>query len=595
MPRLPLLFVPGLGGSFNLPVLLDWRAPTLDGWQFPPFLDYGRTFLNMFTSAGYTRDRDLFVAFYDWRKSVNDSARLYLAPWIDRARRLAGADQVVLVAHSMGGLVARSYIQSSGYRGDVARLITLGTPHRGAPEAYYIWEGGDLRWDSTVTTVLDVYLWYLEHAHPFQTGLDRLRTIRTQVMGVRDLLPIDDYLADQAVPPHAFPEMRMRERNLWGELLDAPEGRATLFGRVPVTTISGQGFITIRSLVVQAPSAPTGDPSHYPDGAPTSEQTSGDGDGTVPLASAQIADARARNLPPVSVPHDLLADQAAAQVLLELGTPASALTPAPAGMPRLVIMTASPVKLTVELPAPAPGASAGVLSGEAAAQPPPRRRPRKARVYTYGHRGKQLSMAVISQPDIDTYNVRVRGTATGAFALGALVVGARRSAVLGADLQAEGAVQPPTATPIVTVRGRVVAQAELHYEVVCRSYTDPPQIRFDAESTARDALARLSAVAQAPVPGVLGAETETAARVAGVLSAADVPATLRDTLDAALAEGDTGAAQQLAAVLSGTERPDQVLAAVNRIVAQVVAPRDRELALALIEQLRQVAATSGDR
>src|SRR4051794_38683554 len=103
MSRTPVVFVPGLGGSFNLMVQLDWRGPTLSGWDFPPFVDYGKTFLDTFTRAGYTRDVDLFVAFYDWRKSVSDSAASYLIPWIDRARSRSGQNKVILVAHSMAG------------------------------------------------------------------------------------------------------------------------------------------------------------------------------------------------------------------------------------------------------------------------------------------------------------------------------------------------------------------------------------------------------------------------------------------------------------------------------------------------------------
>src|SRR5688500_2283657 len=50
---------------------------------------------------------------------------------IDRAKAETGDIKVVLVAHSMGGLVARAYVESSGYRGDVAELFTLGSPHDG--------------------------------------------------------------------------------------------------------------------------------------------------------------------------------------------------------------------------------------------------------------------------------------------------------------------------------------------------------------------------------------------------------------------------------------------------------------------------------
>ena len=46
-----------------------------------------------------------------------------------------GAERVVLVAHSMGGLVARAYLRRFG-AGRVARLVTIGTPHHGSILAY---------------------------------------------------------------------------------------------------------------------------------------------------------------------------------------------------------------------------------------------------------------------------------------------------------------------------------------------------------------------------------------------------------------------------------------------------------------------------
>jgi triacylglycerol esterase/lipase EstA (alpha/beta hydrolase family) len=41
-----------------------------------------------------------------------------------------GADKLVILAHSMGGLAARAYLRKHGAR-RVAKLITLGTPHHG--------------------------------------------------------------------------------------------------------------------------------------------------------------------------------------------------------------------------------------------------------------------------------------------------------------------------------------------------------------------------------------------------------------------------------------------------------------------------------
>jgi len=46
-----------------------------------------------------------------------------------------GADRVTLIAHSMGGLIARAYLKRYG-SARVSRLITLGSPHRGTMIAH---------------------------------------------------------------------------------------------------------------------------------------------------------------------------------------------------------------------------------------------------------------------------------------------------------------------------------------------------------------------------------------------------------------------------------------------------------------------------
>jgi pimeloyl-ACP methyl ester carboxylesterase len=77
---------------------------------------------------------------YDWRKS-NVLAADRLADLIDQIfNEHSGAAEVSLIAHSMGGLVSRFYLESGRYNGRkgfpaVRRLFTLGTPHRGAPLA----------------------------------------------------------------------------------------------------------------------------------------------------------------------------------------------------------------------------------------------------------------------------------------------------------------------------------------------------------------------------------------------------------------------------------------------------------------------------
>jgi triacylglycerol esterase/lipase EstA (alpha/beta hydrolase family) len=82
----------------------------------------------------------LWLCPYDWRKA-NELAAAGLADRVDAAVAAhRGQAEVSLVAHSMGGLVSRYYLESGAFAdrpgfGAVRRLITLATPHRGAAAA----------------------------------------------------------------------------------------------------------------------------------------------------------------------------------------------------------------------------------------------------------------------------------------------------------------------------------------------------------------------------------------------------------------------------------------------------------------------------
>jgi triacylglycerol lipase len=65
--------------------------------------------------------------------------------------------RIDLVCHSLGGLVARVYLQQLGGARRVDRCITLGTPHRGTYNAYWVASrvGRELRPDSPFLARLD--------------------------------------------------------------------------------------------------------------------------------------------------------------------------------------------------------------------------------------------------------------------------------------------------------------------------------------------------------------------------------------------------------------------------------------------------------
>lgn len=95
--------------------------------------------LKDFEAIGYGDGGDkgpMVIFAYDWRKDLRSTANL-LADALDR---IEPSHPIHLVAHSMGGLICR-YILESGRYSDrawfarIRELITLATPHLGAPKA----------------------------------------------------------------------------------------------------------------------------------------------------------------------------------------------------------------------------------------------------------------------------------------------------------------------------------------------------------------------------------------------------------------------------------------------------------------------------
>ncbi|HKQ47519.1 MAG TPA: hypothetical protein VJZ71_05585 [Phycisphaerae bacterium] len=203
--RQPVIFVPGSGASYleSVPCgltadasILWFGGRTLIGPPLPccgicglsisePFViatDVGRTFLGQpvynvlidtvlhqqgyreymvdkipgrRTRAGWDISQDMqhpnfFPFAYDWRKSnyatANDLHEYVLA--IQDAYRRIYDDpdldvNVQIIAHSMGGLVARRYLLDHPGENVVSRLVTIGSPFLGAPKVPLILEHGE--------------------------------------------------------------------------------------------------------------------------------------------------------------------------------------------------------------------------------------------------------------------------------------------------------------------------------------------------------------------------------------------------------------------------------------------------------------------
>lgn len=276
--REPVVLVPGAGASVNLDLMISGALS--DNWKM--FDNTYDGLIEAFKQMGYEEGKDLFIVYYDWRKSTAESAEKFLDPIIKKANTLNGTSKVNIIAHSMGGLVARSYVQGSAYANDVDNLVLIGTPNKGASDAYSVWEGGYIpkNWDGRMTMVS--YVGYLMTKNTSSS----YSIIHNFIPSIKELLPVYSYLypkeltADDTKNYQSMIEVNDYLKNL-NDNVDL------LNQRVKLSIVSGTGQGTVNKI----PVIPSDDEVLWKDGKPDPMDPQKDetiGDGRVLISSSQL-------------------------------------------------------------------------------------------------------------------------------------------------------------------------------------------------------------------------------------------------------------------------------------------------------------------
>lgn len=142
-PEFPVIFVHGIASDAGA-----WAAfgvfLSTNGWTFggfPTFDPLGVTGVNRAADFYTMNFSDYNIADFPSQHLTLERQGMELDAIIQAVLAAnPGKDKVILVAHSMGGLASRNYMQGlarSGtipipYRNNVLKLITVGTPHKGA-------------------------------------------------------------------------------------------------------------------------------------------------------------------------------------------------------------------------------------------------------------------------------------------------------------------------------------------------------------------------------------------------------------------------------------------------------------------------------
>jgi len=226
---------------------------------------------------------------YDWRLNVEQLAD-QLHAFLVTLKHAQASRRFMLVAHSMGGLVAAAYAQRHPeWRDAIQRAVFMGSPLGGsyAPLQAFIGTYDLLRKLSMVSS---------------RVNLDDLRRMAVTLPGLVDMLPNPVFFPDSAAGYTA---------NVWPNDIAAPAQRWLDHSRNLKPTLTGSPLLERATLLVSLGHA-TVSSAVVNNGVIHNGPATGAGDGTVPARAAVIDGLPAFkvDLDHASIPKDPLAIQA---------------------------------------------------------------------------------------------------------------------------------------------------------------------------------------------------------------------------------------------------------------------------------------------
>ncbi len=346
----PVIIVPGIMGSWWKKVLPGLSASEL---VLDPIQHTYDDLFNALATNGYTPGQTLFSFPYDWRNDNRITASV-LRDKIIEIKSICNCQKVDIITHSMGGLVARYYIESNLYQNDIDQLILLGTPNKGAPKSYLAWEAGvsDSSFDTLVFTIL-------AKAEGFNNSYDYVRN--KPLTSVKQLLPVYNYLKNAIsgnllTYPNGYPENLFLGNSDADLGLNSPSGLLKLEeSGVRIINIIGDNSVNNTINVIRIINDPSrlplwehGYPENYDGIFGDHGLELGGGDGTVPLTSAQSLNLSNVQQVVINSEHSELPTNAFDEVFQILtGNPTNPIQPTSLIKKLLIIPVFSPVDIQI--------------------------------------------------------------------------------------------------------------------------------------------------------------------------------------------------------------------------------------------------------
>ena len=185
-----IFILPGLGASWNPEAIVYNKVVNNNEWKMTPFVNNYNGLIESLEKNGLVKNEDFFVWNYDWRKSISEienNFNTYL-----ESKNIGNNDEIYLIGHSLGGVVARIWGQDHSSDQRIKNIITLGSPHLGSLDVYTVWNGGKVANSKGLSSVIFQILLNLQNKGLI-TDLNKLRAYAPVV---KDLLPTyDNYVS----------------------------------------------------------------------------------------------------------------------------------------------------------------------------------------------------------------------------------------------------------------------------------------------------------------------------------------------------------------------------------------------------------------
>ena len=296
-----IIFLPGLGASWNTDAVVYNKSVDANQWKITPFVKNYKGLINALKQNGLEENTDFYVWNYDWRKPVNEIVT-NLNSFINQ--KVSEDEKVILIGHSLGGLVSRIWAEDNKNDSRLEKVIDLASPNLGSADTYEIWNGGQV---SDLTKISSIAFKILLKIQGVNTKTD-MEAVRKYFPIVKDLLPTFNFISKNG---NILTNNKLETNNTY---LSDKNNMVDIGTTLKLFT--GNGFKTIDSINLKNNNVFDKVLGIWPDGRINKVSYSTNGDGTVLTKSANYGKT---DFVEINSKHGEIIDKTVNQVMTEIG------------------------------------------------------------------------------------------------------------------------------------------------------------------------------------------------------------------------------------------------------------------------------------